>query len=128
MLKPAALLNGLSQFCGTEKWTRHALARNVVMTDGILYLRENADCYWLIDAIASHIATNATLQKVPYQHWMLWCFGEEANSAVLSASGSGDPIVTQKFEVTNFPLPEIRLLAVWDEGMRAFVLMLPSEY
>lgn len=43
----------LSQFIGTEKLYR--ITSRHVLTDGTKYLAEQAKCFWLFDAIASHL-------------------------------------------------------------------------
>jgi hypothetical protein len=135
-MKPKAEIEeGLAQFHGTDTWTRHRMFRQLLMTDGILYLRDAADCHWLVDAIGSHIFTarrRLNPQAQPFQHWhfkraslnrvdkphRLWCTDGNSEKA----------IVSQRIEYSDFPLDEISVYAVWDEGQDAFVLMLPGEY
>ena len=132
MLKPEELRSGLGQFTGTENWTRHVLARNMLMTDGILYLRENADCFWLIDAIASHISTDARLRNEEFQTWTFERAGDHDLSKphlLYVTDGNTDKrIVTQEIGYSDFPLPKITLWAVYDLEFEGWVLMLPSEY
>ena len=47
------LLNQLDQFTGTEHY--YPLWPKVLLTDGTKYLAETVGCYWLMDAIASHV-------------------------------------------------------------------------
>ena len=47
------LLSNLSQFIGTEKYYR--ITHRHLLTDGTKYLAENAECFWLMTAIASHL-------------------------------------------------------------------------
>ena len=42
----------LSHFTGTEKYYR--ISRRHLLTDGTKYLAKEAECFWLMDAIASH--------------------------------------------------------------------------
>jgi hypothetical protein len=130
MLKPGALELGLAQFTGTEQWTRHALASNMLMTDGVLYLRENADCYWLVDAIASYVAHSPELKGEHFQAWTFERVHEVTKPHLLYVTdGNGDKrLITQEIDYSDFPLPKITLWAVYDGGFKAFVLMLPSEY
>ena len=44
----------LNQFIGTEKYYR--ISRRHLLTDGTKYLAEEAECFWMMDAIASHLA------------------------------------------------------------------------
>ena len=43
----------LHQFTGTGTYYR--LSRKHLMTDGAKYLADTAQCYWMMDAIVSHL-------------------------------------------------------------------------
>jgi hypothetical protein len=47
------LQSELSQFFGTEKFYR--ITKRHLLTDGTKYLAEQAKCFWLMDAISSHL-------------------------------------------------------------------------
>lgn len=127
----------LSQFTGTETWHPHFT--RLLYTDGIQYVAEQAEAYWLIDAIASY---QHQLKQDEYladfQVWVLSVAGEgerkypfilpEGNhKAVLTCwsdtpkEGVKPPVI-QQIEYTNFPLIELKLY------VSSGVLMLPSEY
>ena len=44
----------LTQFTGTEKYCR--ISRRHLLTEGTKYLAEEAECFWMMDAIASHLS------------------------------------------------------------------------
>ncbi|MEI6807003.1 MAG: DUF6876 family protein [Myxococcaceae bacterium] len=48
----------LSYFTGTEKY--YSISRRHLLTDGTKYLAEKAECFWLMDAIASHLSEIGT--------------------------------------------------------------------
>jgi hypothetical protein len=133
MLTPDELTAGLANFTGTEQWHRHGMFRQMLLTDGVKWLADNAECYWLIDAIGSHIFTTEKLspRKEPFQVWTL---AVNDGKATLRATDGGKhgaqalELVRQEIEYTDFPLPTIEIWAVWDGGFTAFVLLLPSEY
>ena len=52
-LSKTQLLNHLEQFYGTQYY--YPLWPKVFLTDGAQFLAQEAACYWLMDAIASHI-------------------------------------------------------------------------
>lgn len=112
-------LKNLGQFTGTERYHRHTLAR-LLYTDGVEFLAENADCYWLIDAIASY---QPQLKSQRLREFQVWTLTVKDRSAILTCREDSDcePVVTQEIEFTDFPLPEIKL---WVENG---VLLLPSE-
>jgi hypothetical protein len=49
---------------------------------------------------------------------------------LLSVTDGNDtpPIAKQEIEYTDFPLEEIRFFVAKDGGLKAWVIMLPSEY
>ena len=47
------LQQSLSQFIGTNAYTRHS--KFIAYTDGIDFLAKKANAYWLIDLYASHL-------------------------------------------------------------------------
>jgi len=48
----------LAQFTGSEKYYR--ISRRHLLTDGTKYLAEKAGCFWMMDAIASHLSEIGT--------------------------------------------------------------------
>ncbi len=65
-------LKNFGQFSmGTENYYRHSLVPNFLFTDGVKYLAENAECFWLIDIIASYQAMakkDEALQAMQFWH------------------------------------------------------------
>ncbi len=61
----------LGQFTGTEHYYRHGLFRNVVYTDGVQFLAEEAAAYWLIDAIAAAQYGERCVKAEEFQVWRL---------------------------------------------------------
>ncbi|MFC7738341.1 DUF6876 family protein [Roseomonas sp. GCM10028921] len=43
----------MSQFTGSQTFTRHGIARSVLMTEGVMLLAEKAGAHWLTDIIVS---------------------------------------------------------------------------
>jgi hypothetical protein len=116
-------INNLDQFTGTENYFRHP---GIKYTDGIKYLAENADCFWLIDAIASYQpALRQNQRLLEFQLWNLELADQSGFSSAVLTCTDGDsdvPIITQQIERTDFPLLSIRLYV--ERG----VLLLPSEH
>jgi hypothetical protein len=61
----------LIQFTGSEHWYRHTMVRDVLYTDGVKYVAETADAYWLIDEIAFAQRGNTRLAAEEFQLWKL---------------------------------------------------------
>lgn len=126
------LSKNLQNFSGTEQYYKHFLGINY--TDGVKYLAENAQAYWLIDAIASHQPRARRIHSLTeFQLWFLHVGKEHKfikprspNAAVLTCWEDTPklgvtPAVIQQIPYTDFPLPEIKLF------LRDRVLYLPIE-
>lgn len=109
-------LKNLGNFHGTESYYTNPMYP-FKWTDGVKYLVENGECYWLLDAIASW---QKKLDSSQIQFWML--IVNPDNSAVLTCERDDEPVITQQIPFTDFPLEEITLYLC--DG----VLLLPSEY
>ena len=116
-------LGNLAQFTGTENYYQHL---NIQYTDGIKFLAENADCYWLLDAIASYQPELRKDSRLNYfQLWELKLANQGGGGGAILACTDGDsadPLVSQQIQHTDFPLPSVRLYV--EQG----VLLLPTEH
>lgn len=113
--------NDLNQFCGSDQLHAHWL-RAFVFTDGVKYLADKGNAYWLLDTIASH--QPALLRQNPmladFQSWKLTVTDRKG---ILYCGVDGDKLVeVQKIPFTDFPLPQVQLFLI-DK-----ILLLPSEY
>jgi len=113
------LKSELSQFIGTEKFYR--ITQRHVLTDGTKYLAEKAKCFWLMDAIASH------LPKYFSDYFCVARLVVNGSGAELVIDDGNDNVYArQKIEYTDFPLNEIKLYCSFDG--EHWVIMLTSEY
>ena len=117
-------LSELSSFIGSESFYRRCLGR-LLYTDGVQYLAENAGAYWLIDVVASY-QHKRRVAREPFQLWRLTVDDNHRAIVTMRADSDQKPIVTQRIEYSDFPLPEIELYAC-DTG-QGVPLMLKSEY
>lgn len=118
--KQQEILSGLAYFTGTQNWYKHSLG--LLYTDGIKYLAEEAQCYWLIDAIASY-QTTKFLKDEDLQEFQIWRLEITGSSGVLICErDTDDEVLRQNVVCTDFPLPEIKLFLIQK------VLMLTDEY
>ncbi len=109
----------LAHFTGTEKLYR--ITRRHVLTDGTKYLAEEGRCFWLMDAVASHLTPSYD------DYFAVARLVLNGSSAVLSLDDGNDHVfATQAIEYTDFPLSEIKLYCAFD-GTH-WVIMLTSEY
>lgn len=114
------LESNLAHFTGTENYYAFSpVNRNLVMTDGVKYLAENAKCYWLLDIVAS-------------LDWEPSCKGKEhltckftkkgEGGTFVAENGNGKALYTQELEYTDFPLEKVTIWKIDN------VVLLPSEY
>jgi hypothetical protein len=125
MIGALELQNNLQQFTGTEMYHKFGPYR---LTDGVKYLAEAAQCYWLFDIIHSY---HRNLKSEPFVIIMLskkeddsFEFGayRDYDSDLSEEDNSHDLIISQFIEFSDFPLDEIKLYII--DG----VILLPSEY
>lgn len=125
-MNPSQLRASLAHFTGSETFTRHGLARSVLMTKGVVFLAEQAGAHWLTDAISSYIHDERARQE-DIQVWHLVVDASTRSATLTMTDGnSNKPIIVQKIEYTDFLLDEITLCLISDGLYRA--LMLPSDY
>lgn len=125
----------LQQFHGGETRYRHWMTRFVVYTEGVKYLAELGEAYWLLDAIASAFPTRrfleaqATDPRIRSLHfWRLTVHDDQTAVLTAQADSGEEPFYRQRIPFTDFPLEEVAIWAGWDETLNAWVLHLPSEH
>ncbi len=110
----------LSQFIGTTGYFR--ISRRHLLTDGTKYLAEEAECFWMMDAIASHLCEIGT------EDWFVLIRVQvtEGRTVMIYEDGNDHEHACQEIPYTDFPMNSITLYACWDG--EHWVIMLPSEY
>jgi hypothetical protein len=114
------LENNLSQFTGTQNYYR--VMPRLVITDGVRYLVNQANSYWLVSTIYSHLVTRSVYSDFVVAQ--LTVSGKTAD--VVLDDGNDQIIAKQAIEYTDFPLDEISIYCSYQE--KNWVLLLPSEY
>ena len=113
----------LSQFSGTEQYHKFCLFSKKVCTDGVMFLFQEGQCFWLGDIIASY---QPKLDNEPFQVWTLK--KEEVNDKwlVKCEDGNGNILITQIIEYSDFEEQTgLNKIEIWLEGD---VLLLPGEH
>ena len=110
----------LAQFTGTGVYYR--ISRKHLLTDGTRYLAEQGACFWMMDAIASHLCEIGTAD------WFVLVRVQvtEGTAVMIYEDGNDREHARQEIPYTDFPLDSITLYACWDGDH--WVIMLPSEY
>lgn len=120
-LTAAELLGNLSQFTGTERYYR--VLPTFVVTDGLMYLMEEAGCYWLAQLYGLHLV-GVDAGDNPFT--ILKFKREGAGGMVKIEDGNGKLLAWQGLDYTDFPFDQYSLYACWDG--EKWVGMLTSEY
>jgi hypothetical protein len=110
--------SNLSQFYGSDQAFFHPLFRGINYTQGVSFLMHNGAA-WLVEDILSHALHNP---KVRREEFVVAKLKVKDRKAMLTFEDGNDNVVArQKYDFTNFPLPEISFYV--ENGM----LMLPTE-
>ena len=114
------LTEELKVFTGSDTFIRHGMYRAFVFTEGVKYLAEKAQCWWLVDDILLY-QSDPAIKDLRFQTWILK--KSDSGAAVLRVE-DGDEKHVKSFDVrfTDFPMSEFTL---WLVGG---TLLLPSEY
>jgi hypothetical protein len=117
--------DGLRNFHCTEGYTRYTFG--ILLTDGVKWLCDATQSYWLVDAIGSYqnspkVKDDESLQGI--QFWTLKVNTEKKNAVLTLERDTNDVVLTQNIEYTDFPLKEIKLYYSPQDK----VLLLPGEY
>ncbi len=114
------LQSALSQFTGTQNY-RRVLPR-LVITDGIEYLANKANSYFLVAAIYSHLVT-----KPIHSEFVVARLAVSGKTANLVLDDGNDQVICEQYiDYTDLPLDEVTIYCSYQE--RLWVLLLASEY
>ncbi len=123
----------LRQFTGGLTRYRNWLNRRVIYTEGVKYVASEAEAYWLIEAIASHIGSKPFNRAVgederlgQIHFWTLTKSPDGSAPLIAKADTPYRPFITQCISFTDFPLTQIEIWAAFDGGH--WTLYLPSEH
>ena len=115
----------LQHFCGTEMFYKIPLIKTR-FTDGLKYLAQEAECFWLItdvSVIAKSLSNRSGFITVDFKRLSEQeQFEKQCEAIIKYGDGNGNIYETHRYNVTDFPLDELRLFFVNN------TLMLPSEY
>ena len=117
--KRTELQAGLAMHTGTETFFRH-WAGSMLFTEGIHFLAEQANAFWLIDNVAWG-RLNPRVSREAFVAWKLRV-NADRSAELIADDGNSAELLRQHVPWTDFPLEEITLYLT--DG----VLLLPSEY
>ncbi|MCP4158757.1 MAG: hypothetical protein GY760_01675 [Deltaproteobacteria bacterium] len=116
---------GLQHFNGSEMFYKIPLI-GTRFTDGLKYLANKAECFWLItdaSVIAKSLSNRSHFITIDFKRLSGKEREEEQCEAIIKYSdGNGNIYEMHRYNITDFPLDELRLFFVNN------TLMLPGEY
>jgi len=122
------ILNKLKNFTGTENYFKFNLGKNV-LTGGINEFRKLCECDWLLtDIDAYFITNNKNISKGDNTFWIASLKVDKDKKAVMTIKEDTGmkPVITQKYDYTNFPLNEFEFYTIKQGDF--WVYLLKSEY
>lgn len=113
---------------GSEHFYRHMLCKRLLYTDGVKEVATICGAWWLVDAIASYVATNYEVNRELFQVWTLKVHAVCGRTMLACTNGNDDvPVVSQEIPYTDFPSELMPFKLFCEAGGGSFVLMLPEE-
>lgn len=113
------LQTALYGFTGSEQFYR--MYPNVIITEGVKFLCDHAQSYWLIDCVFSYQTIRKVAQE-PFQVVELTVNLEKRTGLILVTDGNDQELFCQVLGFTDFPLSAIKLYYT-DQ-----TVLLPWEY
>lgn len=115
----------LALFKGTERFYTFPLCKTR-FTDGIKYLAEAANCYWLVtdtSIMAKSLKDRSEFVTIDFKRFQK---EEQTNrgyeAEITYGDGNNTILIRQQYHITDFPMDDLRMFFVND------TLMLPGEY
>jgi len=87
----------LAQFTGTQNFYRHGLVREVLYTEGVEYVIDNAGAYWLLDEIALAQRHIIPVKREDFQVWDLKVNADQT-ATLICGDGNGGEVYAKLFE------------------------------
>ena len=117
------------QYTGTSQWYKHQFG--IILTDGIKWLRDKLNCYWLVDDIAIF---SAKFRKNEDFIVAEFCNDGENRGVLTLSDGNNNVLMRNPYNYTDLciqttkPEERFKLWLVYDGNFKNHVLLLPSEY
>ena len=112
----------MANFYGTEVWYRHPAFRTYLYTEGVQYVAEHGEAYWLLDKIFACHASVPKLSGEDFCSWELKKNVEGQGARLICTDGNYNELYSESILYTDFPLASIKFYCVNN------VLLLPTEY
>ena len=124
-ITPQEIESELCQFYGSENHYQHPMS-GLVYTDGVKYVAESCEAYWLLDAIGSY--QQKCQKDEMLQDMQFWTLRRTKDSVLRTTEfvlicerDTNDEAFRQEISFSDFPLDEIK---IWVENNTMY---LPSD-
>lgn len=114
------LTEDLRNFYGTQNY--YLFGAELVLTEGIKYLADTANAYWLLTAIKSHLADCFAISDFCVAKLSV----EKQTAHLVITDGNDHILAHQQFDYTDFPIKSITIYVLKSHPYS--VILLPSEY
>ncbi len=99
--------NQLKLFTGTEQWYRHPIKRDMLYTDGVQYVAERGQAYWLLDELV-FAQVHPVVTSQLFQVWNLKV-NKDQTAELSCEDGNYNPVFKKKIPFTDFPQEKFTL-------------------
>ena len=117
-MNPEDITRNLSGFTGTESYYSSTFG-TLKLTDGVQWLRETLNCYWLIDIVES---VQPKLKKNNFQVWGIIVNKDKSWEVTIKEDTNEPVLYKQEGEYTDFPLESFEFYCI--DG----IVLLKNEY
>ena len=131
--KQTEILERLSHFHGsTEIYRVSPLFPDFCISEGVRYLRDEAECHWLIDDIAAMQIHPKIRQHPKLKEEQFWSLvvNEDRSATLKCEWDTGKTVYSQHIGWTDFPLNSIKIWVApgqFSTGKPYILAYLPSE-
>jgi hypothetical protein len=113
--------NKLPYFTGTENWHQIYKKPEILATDGMIFVLQTAQAFWLADIVYS-LQTKKEIREQPFQYYILTVNLETKKAVVRVEDGNEHELYRQEVDYSDFPLETFKFY------FSDNVMLLPSEY
>lgn len=114
------LINKLAMFTGSEVVYKHSIVSDIIYTDGIKFLCEEAGAYWFLDMVALY-QLYTPVNRSNLQVWNIKVH-EDSTATITVSDGNYNQLYKQSLKYTDFPIKDF---TIWFKDNTIFLL---SEY
>lgn len=131
--KQAEITEALKHFHGSaEIYKASPLFPGFCISEGVRYLRREAECFWLIDEIAAFQVHPKVKNHPRLREEQFWSLDvrEDRTARLVCEWDSGKVVIQKDISFTNFPLSKIRIWVTrgqFQDGKGYILAYLPSE-